>query len=61
MLPCATTVVIGIIDDISGSVPRISLAWRRRKEVRLVSNGWVSSQRSCCSVDATFKRTEWDL
>lgn len=24
-----------------------------------MSNGWVSSQRSCCSVDATFKRTEW--
>jgi hypothetical protein len=39
MLPCATTVVIGIIDDSSGSVPRISLAWRRRKRFGLCPTG----------------------
>ena len=35
MLPCATTAGIGIIDDSSGSVPRISLAWSRRKRFGL--------------------------
>ena len=35
MLPCATTAVIGIIDDGSGSVPRISLACRERKRFGL--------------------------
>lgn len=35
MLPCATTAVIGIIDDGSGSVPRMSLACRGRKRFGL--------------------------